>query len=207
MVVSHRMKIGLHATTLQPRGIPVRFTPTNRLWKCVVGILMACLFQGTGEVRAQTSQGSYEVKLAWNASPGTDVTGYRIHYGTTSGNYTASIVVGNVTQGTIPGLEEGVTYHFAVTALNAAGLESSFSNEVIFKPGIHTSRIRTAEDGATVLSLRGLIGRQYDIEASVDLKAWTLIETVTMPNGGSLEFSDPDAGIHRRRFYRTRQRP
>jgi hypothetical protein len=201
------MKIELHATTVQPRGIPVRLTPTNRLWKCLVGILMAYLFQGAGEVRAQTSQGSYEVKLAWNANPGTDVTGYRIHYGTTSGTYTASILVGNVTQGTIPGLAEGATYHFAVTALNAAGLESGFSNEVNFKPGLHTSRIRAAADGATVLSLRGLIGRQYDIEASVDLKAWTLIETVTMPNGGSLEFSDPDAGSYPRRFYRTRQRP
>ncbi len=53
--------------------------------------------------------------------------------------------------------------------------------------------------------MRGLIGRQYDIEASVDLNTWILIETVTVPEGGSLEFADPDAASYPQRFYRTCQ--
>jgi hypothetical protein len=58
-----------------------------------------------------------------------------------------------------------------------------------------------------VLLVRGLIGSQYDIEASEDLYTWHLIDSITMPEGGLLEFSDPDAGRYPMRFYRTRQRP
>lgn len=196
----------------------------------MAGILMALLFQSTAQVHAQTSQGSYKVKLAWNASISKDVTGYRIHYGTTSGTYTTSIVLGNVTSTTVSGLAEGATYHFAVSAFNAAGLESGVSNEVNFMPGQLALKISTgaksASDattattattatdatdatdtsGATVLTVRGLIGRQYDIEASVDLNTWILIDTVTLPDGGSLEFSDPEAASYPQRFYRISQR-
>lgn len=207
MVVIHTMKIPFHATTVQPSGVLPRFTRITRLMKGMAGILMALLFQSTDEVRGQTSQGSYLVKFAWNASTSTDVTGYRIHYGTAAGTYTASIAVGNVTSGTVTGLAEGVTYHFAVSAFNAAGSASGYSNEVSFKPGLHASQIRTSATGETVLFVRGLIGRQYDIEASVDLKTWTLIDSVMIPEGGSLEYSDPDTAGYPRRFYRTRQRP
>ncbi len=201
------MKNPFHATTVQPCGVLPRFTRITRLMKGMAGILMALLFQSTGEVRGQTSQGSYLVKFTWNASTSTDVTGYRIHYGTASGTYTASIAVGNVTSGTVTGLAEGVTYHFAVSAFNASGSVSGYSNEVSFKPGLHTSQIRTTTIGECVLFVRGLIGRQYDIEASPDLKTWTLIDSVMMPEGGLLEFSDPDTAGFPRRFYRTRPRP
>lgn len=207
MVVVHPMKNPFHATTGLPCEVLPRYTGITRLMNGMAGILMALLIQGVGEVRGQTTPGSYEVKLSWNASVSTDVTAYRIHYGTTSGTYTASLVVGNVTSGTISGLAEGATYHIAVSALNAAGLESDFSNEVIFKPGLLTSRIRTTSSGENLLVVRGLVGRQYDIEASEDLNIWNLIDTVTMPDGGSLEFTDPDARRYPRRFYRMRQRP
>jgi hypothetical protein len=38
--------------------------------------------------------------------------------------------VGNVTRATVNGLQAGLTYYFAVTATNSAGLESDYSNEV-----------------------------------------------------------------------------
>jgi hypothetical protein len=201
------MKIPYHATTVLPSEVLARFTQITRLMNGMAAILLALLFQGIGEVRGQTSQGSYAVKLAWNASSSTDVTGYRIHYGTASGTYTASIVVGNVTSGTVPGLAEGVTYHFAVSAFNAAGLASGYSNDVSIKPGLLTTRMSTSATGESILAVQGLIGRQYDIEASEDLITWILIETVTIPEGGSLQFSDPDAGSYSKRFYRTSQRP
>jgi len=207
LVVVHPMKSPLHTSTGPPSGVLPRFAQVTRLMMGMAGILMALLFLSPGGLRGQTSGGSYTVNLAWDASTSTDVTGYLIHIGTASGTYTASIVVGNVTSGTVSGLAEGVTYHFTVTAFNAEGLESGFSNEVNFKTGLHTSRIRIAEDGKPVLHVRGLVGRQYDIEASVDLDAWTLIETATVPEGGSLVFSDPAAGNYPQRFYRTRPRP
>lgn len=208
MVVIHPMKkIAFRVTTDLPFGVQPRFTPISRPMKAMTAILMALLFHNIGKVQAHTPQGTYEVKLAWNASPSTDVTGHRIHYGTASRAYTTSIELGNVTTATVSGLAEGVTYYFAVSAVNAAALESDYSNEVRFEPGLHTSNISTNANGEPVLNVRGLIGHRYDIEASEDLKTWSVIDTITIPDGGLLKFADPDAPIHARRFYRTRVTP
>lgn len=71
-----------------------------------------------------------DISLAWDPSPSTGVTGYKIHYGTASGQYTTIVDVGNVLTATIPGFaENGTTYYFAATAYDATS-ESVFSNEV-----------------------------------------------------------------------------
>ena len=59
----------------------------------------------------------------------TDLSGFRIYYGTGSANYSSSIDVGNVTTYQVTGLAEGYTYYFVVTALDTSGNESSDSNE------------------------------------------------------------------------------
>jgi hypothetical protein len=73
-----------------------------------------------------------EVTLEWDPNSETDLAGYRIHYGTSSGNYTARKDVGNLVTCTVTDLTPGVTYYFAATAYNASGLESGYSNEVIY---------------------------------------------------------------------------
>jgi hypothetical protein len=70
-----------------------------------------------------------DVTLAWDANTETDLKGYKVYYGSASGSYSETIDVGNVTTYTVPNLEVGI-YFFAVTAYNASGLESGFSNEV-----------------------------------------------------------------------------
>ncbi|MFZ3137393.1 MAG: fibronectin type III domain-containing protein, partial [Thermodesulfovibrionales bacterium] len=60
----------------------------------------------------------------------TDLAGYKIYYGTTTGNYTQNIDVGNVTTYTFSNLTNGSTYIFVATAYNTARIESSYSNEV-----------------------------------------------------------------------------
>jgi len=70
------------------------------------------------------------VKLAWNASSDPTVTGYCVLYGTTSGTFTTSINVGNITTATISNLTAGVTYYFTVRSYNSQGVESSESNVV-----------------------------------------------------------------------------
>jgi outer membrane lipoprotein-sorting protein len=74
--------------------------------------------------------------LSWDApttnadgTPLTDLAGYRIYYGTSSGNYSQNINVGNVTTYTVDNLTEGATYYFTATAYDAAGNESEYSNE------------------------------------------------------------------------------
>ena len=68
------------------------------------------------------------VRLAWDPSPEPLVTGYRLYYGTSSGEYTNVIDAGNRTDYTITGLAEGTTYYFAATAYTGIGDESTFSN-------------------------------------------------------------------------------
>ena len=78
-----------------------------------------------------TSSPSGQAKLAWDPPDiSTDVTGYMIHYGTASGTYSQAIDVGNTTSYTVSNLIDGKTYYFAVTAYNAIGYESVYSNEV-----------------------------------------------------------------------------
>lgn len=61
----------------------------------------------------------------------TDLSGYKIHYGTQAGNYTSSVAVSSagVTRYDIDSLPKGTVY-IAMTAVNAAGAESDFSKEV-----------------------------------------------------------------------------
>jgi hypothetical protein len=73
------------------------------------------------------------VELSWRASPGRDVGGYLIYYGTSSGEYfgdhailgdravTSPVNVGNRTSARIEGLKNGTLYYFAVAAYSAAG--------------------------------------------------------------------------------------
>ncbi len=65
-----------------------------------------------------------------DGTPLTDLAGYKIYYGTTSGSYTNNIDVGNVTTSVVNNLTDGRTYYFTATAYDSSGIESSFSNEV-----------------------------------------------------------------------------
>ncbi len=71
-----------------------------------------------------------EVVLAWDPSPTPTVTKYELLWGPESGNYTNSIILGNVTTGKITGLKKNVPYYFIVKAITGEGLKSDPSNEL-----------------------------------------------------------------------------
>ncbi len=121
---------------------------------------LCCLF--FGEISLQATQ---NVTLAWNPSTDSTVAGYKIYYGSASGNYTNVVDVGNVTNATISGLVEGVTYYFAATCYNSSGIQSPFSNEVSYTvpnlcPTINSvSNIFINENaGQQVVNLSGITG-------------------------------------------------
>ena len=68
-----------------------------------------------------------QLKLAWDAVAG--ATGYRLYYGTSSGNYASSVDARNQTTATVSSLTDGARYFFAVKAYNTTTM-SGFSNEV-----------------------------------------------------------------------------
>lgn len=74
--------------------------------------------------------------LCWDApetntdgSALTDLAGYKIYYGTTSGTYTINRDIGKVVGWLVTDLPE-ITYYFAVTAYDIYNSESAYSNEV-----------------------------------------------------------------------------
>lgn len=80
---------------------------------------------------------SGEATLSWTAPTTnvdgtalTDLAGYKVYYGTSSGTYDTTVDAGNVSTINIINLTEKETYYFAVTAYDTAGNESSYSNEV-----------------------------------------------------------------------------
>ena len=66
-------------------------------------------------------------KLSWN--PALDgATGFKVYYGTSPRSYSTTINVGMVSTYSLTGLAPG-TYYFTVTAYDASGNESGYSNE------------------------------------------------------------------------------
>jgi len=69
-----------------------------------------------------------------DGSPISNLAGYKIHYGTSSTEYTQTLAVANagLTRFVLDNLPSG-TYYFAITAFNAQGLESPLSGEITAK--------------------------------------------------------------------------
>lgn len=70
------------------------------------------------------------VSLAWEPSPDADVVKYRLYCGPSTGTYSFSRDLGNVTNTVFTNMVAGGHYWFVVTAINAGGAESDPSNEI-----------------------------------------------------------------------------
>jgi len=70
------------------------------------------------------------VTLAWDPVAHPLLSGYAVYVGPAPGIYDVRYIVGNATSYELVGLEEGRTYHFAVTAYDVLNGESEFSNDV-----------------------------------------------------------------------------
>jgi len=70
-----------------------------------------------------------DIRLAWDPSLSPGISGYRVYVGQSSRSYGTPITIGNQTTYTVTNLANG-TWFIAVTAFDASGNESGFSNEV-----------------------------------------------------------------------------
>jgi len=169
------------------------------------------LLHNPGQTFGATAPAGQSVTLVWNANTDPNVTGCNVYYGVSSGNYTNMVNAGNVTNATISGLVAGVTYYFAATTYDSAGDQSGYSTEVTYMvPTTVTTtpaqvQISSAPAGQFILTVTGQTGQTYDVQATQDLKTWTVIGTVTVGAGGSLDFTDTNAANFPQRFYRTQQ--
>ncbi|MCC6502897.1 MAG: fibronectin type III domain-containing protein [Deltaproteobacteria bacterium] len=89
---------------------------------------------GGGGVATKSASLSWSsVTFNDDGTPLVDLAGFKVYYGTQSGNYTNSTDISDpsTTSTVVSGLTQDTTYYFAVTAYDTSGNESSFSNEVI----------------------------------------------------------------------------
>jgi len=63
-----------------------------------------------------------------DGTPLTNLAGFKVYFGRSSGSYTNTVDIGNSTSYTVTNLSPG-SYYFAVTAYDTTGLESGYSNE------------------------------------------------------------------------------
>jgi hypothetical protein len=144
------------------------------------------------------------VTLTWSSSNDINATGYKVYYGGSSGNYTNSITVGNVTSFVIPGLADGTTYYFAATTYDGTGDESGFSNETSFNTVSGIAAVLTSvaqSNNQFSFTVSGVSGNQYVVQASTNLIDWISLQT----NAAPFTFADPNIPQFSRRFYRSLQ--
>ena len=172
--------------------------------RCTIlsGLILVILLGAPVRAFTQTCQ---SLSLAWNASPDSSVTGYRLHYGFSRSNYTGTVDAGNNTSAILTNLVAGSTYYFVVTAYNNLGAESSPSNETTATAQAvpHTiTSVSYLSNGSLQLAITGSSGLVNSIYASADLHTWKLLKTATNSTG-SLVVTDSSAATLSQRYYKV----
>ena len=148
------------------------------------------------------------VQLTWDVNTELDLAGYRVYWGGTSGQYDQMVDVGNVNTWTLHDIDETRPYYFVVTAYNLDGLESEYSNEVLFEPSklpLLISTLQIMPDGrmSFIIVQTGPVSfwpNGFFLEISEDLIEWRRsTDVISFP----LFVVDDIAGVPRR-FYRIR---
>jgi PKD repeat protein len=103
------------------------FANLSRSHLCARWVLIRVLRLLVAVVAVSGNSFAGQVKLAWD--PVANATGYRVHYGTSSGGYSSSVDAQAQTAVTVSGLTDGVRYYFAVKAYDST-TTSNFSTEV-----------------------------------------------------------------------------
>ena len=202
----------IHISPLSTSGIT--------LWLLILGVFA---WLATGSMVEGAT-----VTLAWDApttnvdgSPLTDLGGYKVYYGTTSGVYATVLAVGSVTTATVTNLQPGMTYFFAVTCYDIYGNESAFSQEltvVATDPPYPNSALKMnclcqpTGKGETgfVVGWVSVTGVYYTVERSTNLRAvpaFTAIASHVPGQGSSSLYTDPTATGSGPYYYRVQAEP
>jgi hypothetical protein len=133
-----------------------------------------------------------QVTLTWDPNSESDLAGYKIYSGVQSGNYSRNVDVGNVTNYTLNSLDLGMTYYVAATAYNTQGLESGFSNEVVYTVPSCTYVISpssasfSASGGTGSVSITTQAGCNWGTSASA---SWVTINSGSGTGSGTMRYT------------------
>lgn len=142
-------------------------TPRTGWGKTVWSFIVAGLLVGLLPAGAIAG----DLPLTWDPNAEADLSGYKVHIGTSSRTYVQTIDVGHVTAFTVSNLSEGQTYFAAVTAYDIFGNESGFSNEV----SAATNAINTPPSASFTFACSDLTCTftSTSIDADGGVVAWT----------------------------------
>ena len=169
--------------------------------------VLAGISLALNSVAARQTPGA-TLSLAWNPSTSSDVVDYRLYYSTIPNGWSIddSYRVGNKTNFSVTNLTAGTKYYFAVTAINAVGLESDFSASTA---GVGPASSRPSVTGVLTgtgtleVVVQGLPASTYLVEQSEDLRQWSTVVNAASDSQGRLSVrSEMDRP---RRFFRVRQ--
>ncbi len=203
--------LALLALAVYPRWREIKKAKPQALYSAtlggaVLGVVIALIIAGSWKsyilnYLPSPSAGGTSVNLAWSASPSTNAAGYIVAYGQSSGSYAANVDVGKVTTYTVPGLQEGSKYYFAVKAYDSARtLQSVYSNEVNLT--IPVATIVTADFTASkTTGIAGLVVSFTPVTTgSVTSWAWAFpgstTPTITNSTGQVVSVTYPTAGTY-----------
>lgn len=172
-----------------------KLCPRPRLQRSLFHLTMlaACLLGGEPSLMGGSGPPLASVTLAWDPSPASDVSNYRIYYGVLSGAYEHRVDTGQSTAATIEGLAPGQEYFFAATAISAGGLESEFSNEVAYKVPTPKGRLelRFEHGRGFVVRGTGAVGKTYYLQASRNLVDWQVVAVIGLGAQERFELLSP----------------
>ena len=154
-----------------------------------------------GLFAAANAKAVSSVSLVWGSNSDPSVVGYNVYYGGESGNYTNEVSVRDLDWVTVGGLVEGDTYYFAVTAVDAYGGESDYSEEIAYiVPGFLTITQGPAQGDSLSIQFPVAPQHSYDLQVSQDLETWQSIWQVDGIVNEWVEFDVPLIGLTPRFF-------
>jgi fibronectin type 3 domain-containing protein len=145
----------------------------------ILGLVAAMALSSNAQTVSRKPTLPVQVTVLWDASTTLNVTSYNVYIGTASGSYTRvqSVSATAPLVSTFTGLTHGTTYFFTCTSVDTDGVESEYSNEVVWKanslpappcPAHHTQLKRHPAVGYPGDARRGLRNRCHPRPCSLE---------------------------------------
>jgi hypothetical protein len=119
------------------------------------------------------------LEATWKENTESDLAGYCLMWGTTSGVYTDSLMVGRVSHQRINGLVDGTRYYATIVALDSAGHESGPASEQSAVPGL----LPLAPSGVSALPFFYGLATAWHHNTELDLTGYNVYRSTVSHSG------------------------
>jgi len=196
--------------------------PVNLGWVLVVLILGQEL--GRAQIRRMTGASTLgqantnALTIVWSPSPSPGVIGYAVYWGLSDDTCTNRISLRNVTDVTLVGFRRRVTYYLAVSAYDANGEESPWSNRIQYSRTpivmpmtapitvtnlLQMQRVDLAGSNQVLrLSFTGQAGSNYQLQTTEDFQSWEVLRTTNCVQPQLVVYELPYSPTTPHRFFR-----